>query len=335
MNKIFSKFNPPDPKLYFGTVIDVEHRIICLNSYDHLYSLSKLLSRSCKERIDIICGLWYSHESFKEVFKLVISIIRNKLQFPNITVHILCNTQKEYNILSMIGIKCTYCNHNAFIDETIFRIIPNQVKKYQAVYNAVLSEFKRHFLCEKVENLALVTYNFKNSEYKKYLDSILIDAHWLNYVGSTDNPIFLNNLQLCEIYNQSNVGLALSEIEGAMYSSAEYLLCGIPVVSTESKGGRDVFFTNENSVITKATTEDVVNAIKLAIEKKSGQSELIRSQMINMMEEHRDRFIKYVNTMYKNMGLEKDLKDTWEEWFTNKLRNEYSPEEIVGILSKG
>jgi glycosyltransferase involved in cell wall biosynthesis len=29
----------------------------------------------------------------------------------------------------------------------------------------------------------------------------------------------------------------------------EYMLCGTPVVSTPSTGGRDVFFTPENSII--------------------------------------------------------------------------------------
>ena len=41
----------------------------------------------------------------------------------------------------------------------------------------------------------------------------------------------------------------MSSQEGAMYSSVEYLLCGLPIVSTKSTGGHDVFFTDTNCII--------------------------------------------------------------------------------------
>ena len=47
----------------------------------------------------------------------------------------------------------------------------------------------------------------------------------------------------------SQVGLCLSKSEGAMFASIEYLLCGLPIVSTKSVGGRDIFFTDENCII--------------------------------------------------------------------------------------
>ena len=34
-------------------------------------------------------------------------------------------------------------------------------------------------------------------------------------------------------------GLALSAVEGAMFSCGEYSLCGVPVVNTKNLGGRD------------------------------------------------------------------------------------------------
>lgn len=45
-----------------------------------------------------------------------------------------------------------------------------------------------------------------------------------------------------EIYGQSRCGLILSAEEGACFAAMEYLLCGLPVVTTPNIGGRDEFF---------------------------------------------------------------------------------------------
>jgi glycosyltransferase involved in cell wall biosynthesis len=38
------------------------------------------------------------------------------------------------------------------------------------------------------------------------------------------------------------VGLCLSTVEGSNYASMEYMLAGLPIVSTPSIGGREVYF---------------------------------------------------------------------------------------------
>ena len=52
----------------------------------------------------------------------------------------------------------------------------------------------------------------------------------------------MNDEEVNNFLNQCKVGIILSEVEGANYASIQYLLAGLPVVSTKSKGGRDVFF---------------------------------------------------------------------------------------------
>ena len=67
--------------------------------------------------------------------------------------------------------------------------------------------------------------------------------------------------QVNEIYNQSLVGLCLSGAEGAMFSAGEYLLCGLPIVSTHSIGGRDALFDDYNSILTPAEPQSIANAV--------------------------------------------------------------------------
>jgi len=323
---------PPPPKYFFGTIIDFKNVIVVLNDYPNIYNFSNLIYPRVKGRIDLICGLWWTHEEPKYILKLLFRLVLNFILFPRVKVHILCNTRKEYEILRKFGISCVFCNQNAFLDENVFKLIENENKIYNSVYNAVLSDFKRHHLCENLKKNVMLTYNFKNEPYKQKLETILKDTYWINYDQESNKPVFLNNNQILKVYNQSKVGLALSKIEGAMYVSGEYLLCGIPIVSTYSKGGRDVFFTPYNSIICKATKEDVEKSVNELLARNCNPIE-IRESTIEMMKAHRLVFIDFVNKIYKQRNINQDISKSWDKWFVNKLRNEYSKEDLENILN--
>ena len=86
-------------------------------------------------------------------------------------------------------------------------------------------------------------------------------------MNNQDHPFTLyyqhiDKEEINNLLNKSKIGLCLSRVEGAMYSSVEYLLCGLPVVSTKSMGGRDAFFTNTNCLIADDTPESVAECVK-------------------------------------------------------------------------
>jgi hypothetical protein len=69
-----------------------------------------------------------------------------------------------------------------------------------------------------------------------------------------------------KILNQSKVGLILSELEGCPRCVVEYLLCGLPVVSTKFLScGRKRFLNHKNSIIVDDTEEDVAIGVAKAI----------------------------------------------------------------------
>jgi hypothetical protein len=73
--------------------------------------------------------------------------------------------------------------------------------------------------------------------YVNKIRSLLSQATWINELEG-----FYRQLEVREIpawLNQARVGLCLSAYEGCMRASAEYLLCGLPIVSTPNIGGRD------------------------------------------------------------------------------------------------
>ncbi len=320
-------------KTYFGTLLDAKAGIIVLNDYVNLYRLSSEIGSGLKKNIHIICGLWWSIETPRLLGKVLFTILRNKIMFPKINVSILCNTQKEHQLLRLFNIDSVYCNHNCFIDENIFSILPRIQKGYDAVYNAVLTNFKRHTLVAAIKGkVAFITYRFENSAYKSYLDRSLKNITWLNYSPGKE-PVFLDNKALEEIYNGAYVGVALSAVEGAMYASCEYLLCGIPVVSTRSKGGRDVFFDDYNSILVTPDPEQIALAVD-RLRSANKDSMAIRSTAISLMREHRQRFIEHVNGILQAKGLQKDASDTWDTWFVNKLRNDLDPDDLSRQLNE-
>ena len=320
-------------KKYFGTLLDANAGIIVLNDYANLFPLSKEIGRDLKRDIHIICGLWWSIEIPKLLFKIIFTILRNRALYPRIKVSILCNTKREHQLLRLFAIDSIYCNQNCFIDENVFTIRPRTAKKYAAVYNAVLNEFKRHSLVADINGkVAFLTYRYENTAYKNHLDNALTNISWLNYSPGKE-PVFLDNAALVEVYNESFTGLALSSVEGAMYASCEYLLCGIPVVSTKSKGGRAVFFDDYNSIIADAVPGQISQAVN-SLTSANKDPMVIRTTVISRMKEHRQRFIEHVNRLLQDKGLHYAITDTWDDWFVNKLRNELDASDLLAQLNE-
>ena len=114
---------------------------------------------------------------------------------------------------------------------------------------------KRHYLMSETLSLALLDPVFGSTDEKlkeKYTQQ--------------DNCRFYNNERLQpaevnQIFQQSHCGLILSSQEGACRASSEYLLAGLPVVSTESVGGRDVWYDDYNSIIVEPCSLQVKEAV--------------------------------------------------------------------------
>jgi glycosyltransferase involved in cell wall biosynthesis len=318
-------------KRYFGTIVEPRAGIVLLSDYVNLLLLAKDIDGTLRTSIHVVCSIGWSMESPRQVLKLLVILLRTKLFYPRINFSILANTPKEYRLLRLFGIRATLCHQNCFIDEQIINIKPAIEKKYDAVYNAVLSGFKRHLLAKDVQRLALITYRFENTGYKEYLDAHLDHPVWVNYQWG-EEPVFLNNQQLVETYNAACVGLALSAVEGAMYASTEYLLCGIPVVTTTSKGGRDVYFSSDNSL----TVEDRPEAVAAAVrDLKASQKDpyVIRERTLERMKRDRAAFIAHVNAIIRSKGMDYDITETWNNWFVHKMRHELYADEIAETLN--
>jgi glycosyltransferase involved in cell wall biosynthesis len=163
--------------------------------------------------------------------------------------HLLVNARDEDRVRSRFLIRGAHFSHNLYINEHLYQPLA-EPKIYDAIYTAQLAAFKRLALAQQIDRLMVVSYGGD-------LHTFCPELQHAEF-----NQTFLPRPELAKKYNQAYAGLCLSAQEGAMLSSCEYLLCGIPIVSTPSKGGRDEFFSPQNSIIVPPDPALVAQAVR-------------------------------------------------------------------------
>lgn len=238
-------------------------------------------------------------------------------KFPKNRLVFLTNTLGEKNTLSNLGVEAEFANHNIFVDENLFFPIPSQIKEFDAVYNGQFLAFKRHYLAEKIKSLALIGYNFDTP----YGQEMLNQMSHANFCNKDDRGVlkWLNQKDVNNIYNKSRVALCLSKAEGAMHASMEYLLSGLPIVTTFSKGGRDYFFQGDYVFWIEDTPAAIADAVDY-VKKLKIDPEYIRSQTLEKLKKERLAFFNYLK---KLSGDSEDctdqIQEIWKKNYNDKL----------------
>ena len=204
------------------------------------------------------------------------------------THHLMVNAADEEEMRKRFRVRGAHFNQNFYINEHLYKLI-EQPKLYDAIYTAQLNSSKRLWLAKNIEKLMVVSYGGD-------LHSYCAELKHADF-----NKEFIPRPELAKKYNQAYVGLILSALEGANLASTEYLLCGIPVVSTPSKGGRDEFFTPENSIIVPPKAEAVERAVQTWI-KLSPEPQKIRKQTLKKINDLRLDYCAYIARLIEREG---------------------------------
>jgi hypothetical protein len=164
-------------------------------------------------------------------------------------VWVLGNTGEEVELARQASLRAAWIHHNCWLDEAFLKPLPVP-KVYGAVMVCRPIDAKRPWLAAEVDNLAIVEGPDRRAE---------VDLQRIPHVRrfSRVPPILMP-----KILSRAEVGLILSEVEGGCYASSEYLMCGLPVVSTPSRGGRDVFYDADNALIVEPTPPAVAEGVR-------------------------------------------------------------------------
>ena len=226
----------------------------------------------------------------------------------------MANTHEEVKAARDLGmIYSDLINHNCWLDYNLYKCQNRPTRTYDLVCNARPEKWKRVHLAKDIEKLAIIQGNLNRKH--QYVDYKLM------------NPAYLNDkrippAEVVSIINQSEAGGIFSQVEGACYSSSEYLLCGIPVISTPSKGGRDIFYNSDNSIIVNPDSRDVVAAVTSLISRRKNahySPHDIRNQHIEISNSMRRTF-KHIIARIFALHYKGILSDSYfDEFFVNKL----------------
>jgi glycosyltransferase involved in cell wall biosynthesis len=95
--------------------------------------------------------------------------------------------------------------------------------------------------------------------------------------------------------------LCLSAEEGGMKAAIQYLLCGLPVVSTVNRGGRDEFFHPDFADTVAADPKAIADAVtEFAASPPDPAS--VRAAAVATIDKHRGNFVQKVNKISLDGG---------------------------------
>lgn len=201
----------------------------------------------------------------------------------NAKLHFITNEESEKRWLQLIGQKASCLGHNLHVRENFF--VPGDVpKKYDAVYAATMAPYKRIELAREIRKLCFVTY----VTHQKSWNLHEFEPR-LRHADFNSEFISREAVRLC--YQQAQVGLALSAAEGAMFSCTEYLLCGLPVVTTPNRGGRNRYLDEENSTFVPPDAVAVRKAVESYVANPPDPT-AVRTSAIRKMHGDRLKFVE-------------------------------------------
>ncbi len=239
---------------------------------------------------------------------------------PGWEMIILCNSEPEVALYQGTSLRAELFNQNALLDEYVYDVDPSVPKEFEAIYDGQLIRFKRHHLAYGLESLALISYKYDlnyDPSYGKKVVSDLSGSTWINNPLDPDYRT-LSDREVAHQLNRARVGLCLSEEEGSMYASTQYLLCGLTVVTTRSRGGRDGMFNSTDCVYVEDRAEAVAAGVREALAWQLEPSQ-VRARVLERMRQHRARLIEIVQDYLQRRQAPLNYAEVFAAHFSNKL----------------
>lgn len=223
--------------------------------------------------------------------------LRHGSEYPRHWIQFLCNTAEETRLLQMQGLPATFLNQNFTVSEKVFYPFSSAEVEFDAVYNARFSPEKRLELCALVPSVGHITFlqdrsAFRVNQFTELYRRIILDKpeHLVLNPMQDGLPVRMSHAEINAQLARAAVGLILSEQEGGNYASMEYMLAGLPVVSTHSIGGRDVYFDRDYCIICEPTREAVRDAVA-QLKARNISREEVRARTLAKIEPERARFL--------------------------------------------
>lgn len=277
------------------------------------------LGQKFKEPGLLLLGfLWLQNERTVRLMQEVRQLVARHL--PGWEMVILCNSEPEVELYGKTELRAVLFNQNSVLDETIYTVDPGVGKEFDAIYDGQLILFKRHALAYQLRSLALISYKYDMNYDPAYGRKVVSDLAHATWINNPLDPAYrkLADAEVARELNRARVGLCLSAEEGSMYASTQYLLCGLAVVTTRSRGGRDGMFNPADCIYVEDTPEAVVAGVQEALARNL-DPQAVRGRVLEKMQVHRAALVALVQDYLRRRGSTVDFAETFSRHFSNKL----------------
>jgi hypothetical protein len=307
-------------------VISLDPPVLLVNYWYGTYAMMRSMGRLYDALADrdaclLVLATWWMGAP-ESVAEMVTYDRTHRKRYPRHTLIHLCNTPEECERFTAAGLTAHFVSQHCLIDERIFRPLdkPLDERPLEAVYDARLTPFKRHELTDRIERLGLIYFG---DHVRAEAGDLSAPLHRLAHRHLFNDPDgrgyrTLEPQEVNAALNRCRVGLALSAIEGAMWACGQYLLAGLPVVSTLSRGGRDLLFDDRVSLIVEPHAEAVAAGVRTMIERRI-DPEVVRTVTLNKIRPHRERLIALIQEAYARAGARRRVEDDWHAFFCHGL----------------
>jgi hypothetical protein len=133
---------------------------------------------------------------------------------------------------------------------------------------------------------------------------------FINRLDKDGVPVRLPGSAVNRHLNRAGVGLCLSEREGPMFASVEYLLSGLPIVTTPSTGGRDVYHDEEYCWTVPLDPRSVADSVR-ALGARAMPRAYVRARTLERLRLDRARFLGLINAILDEDGSTRRLSGSW------------------------
>jgi hypothetical protein len=282
--------------------------------------------------------LHFTHtiEAWQGAEQVAAEFARTNTALPGHECVALTASETESWLLSRLGVPNLMGNGLIFTDERLWKPSPPMVpglRVYDAIYSARLAPGKRHELAAGVESLLLVyAHSLTDSEDEPYrrVKSLLPHAFFANHEAGKGSYQKFDAKMMVLLHGHARVGLCLTAVEGCMRASMEYLLTGLPVVSTRSIGGRDRYLLGGYCRLVPDDPDKVAEAVR-ELRDLNLDRRRIRSHAAQLLAFDRYNFMLQVNKIAERLFGRDDLLPSFEPLIGAVSR--YRPlDDVVGIV---
>lgn len=289
-----------------GTVISADPLVIyAMHEAGRSHAMAlRLAATLCGREALLVLGLDTTIEEEDAAGAIVRDLKALKSDLPNVHIVVLTNTNFETYLLANLGISAMPGNRSIFVDETVFKPWDGPAE-FDAVYNARLTPAKRHELARDLTRVALIYDRDRPDDPNRLADvkAKLPRATFVNHIEGQGAYRHLSSEECDRHINRARVGLSLSRTDGAL-TAMEYLLAGLPVVSTQSRGGRERYLLPPFCRLVDDNAAAVADAVDLFARRPIPKA-VIRSHALHMLQFERHNFLTAVNNLAREFfGIE-------------------------------